>query len=64
MTTYRRIEKVKRQAQAQADRDKAPFCIVRFGDLLYVRSPARARNLCVKHKGEAEIVARVEPQEA
>ena len=64
MTAFRKLEKAKREAQEQANRDHAPFCVVQFGDVVYVRRPSRARNLCLKHLDEASILARVEPQEA
>jgi hypothetical protein len=42
MSDYRKLEKVKRDAQKQADRDGAEFCIVRMGDTLYIRPPVPA----------------------
>ena len=63
MSSYRKLQKTVRDAQKQADRDGAEFCIVQMGDVLYVRNPARARNLIRKHS-EAKIVARVKATEA
>lgn len=60
VTSYRKLEKVRREAQGRADRDRAPFVIVLYQDVLYIRNPARARNLVRKHP-EARIVANVVP---
>jgi hypothetical protein len=60
VSSYRKLQKTVRDAQKRADRDGAEFCIVQMGDVLYVRTPARARNMVRKHS-DAKIVARVKP---
>ncbi len=64
MTAFRKLEKVRREAQEQANRDHASLCVVHYRGSLYIRRPSRARNLVQKHPDEASILARVEPQEA
>jgi hypothetical protein len=62
MTSFRKLEKVRRDAQRQAERDQAQLCIVLYNDSLYIRRPSRARNLSRKHPGEAIILATVDPR--
>ena len=46
---FRHIEKMKRRAQEQADRDDAPMAVVQYDDLVFVRPLGRAQHLCEKH---------------
>ena len=65
MTSYRKLEKVRRQAQEEADRIHAVRVIVEYATngvpCLYIRPPKRARNLVRKHS-EARILAAVRPR--
>lgn len=57
---FRHVEKMKRRAQAQADRDQAEFAVIRHDGLVFVRPLVRARRLAEKHR-EAEILAVCRP---